>query len=162
MILSVQWWWKRLKIEGVTLLGNRHNTTQFLHFITLLSKLFRRGFPESLRTPETSRNTKPGYARNYYNNQIHRDFPEQISPEAELITWTNTPRFSRTSLFRASNITQTNWINLSPTDNNVVRHFTCFVHFCALDVPLTRQIILYWGRNASYWNCVYILPDELD
>ena len=52
-----------------------------------LSELLRRGFPlESLRTPETFRNTKSGYARNYYINQIHRDSPEQVSPE--LITYT--------------------------------------------------------------------------
>ena len=45
---------------------------------------------------------------------------------------------------------------------DVSGQITCFVHFCALDVPLTRQIILYWGRNASYLNCVYILPDDLE
>ena len=67
-----------------------------------LSDLFHRGFPDSLRTPETFRNTKPGYARNYYINQIHQDSPEQVS--SELITYGNTPGFSRTSLFRAYNI----------------------------------------------------------
>ena len=36
----------------------------------------------------------------------------------------------------------------SPTDNNVVRHFTCVVHFCALDVPLTRQIIFVLGQEC--------------
>ena len=91
-----------------------------------LSELFRRGFPESLRTPETFRNATPEcHVRNYCNNYIHRDSPEQVSPElitydspeqvsSEIMTY-NTPGFSRTSLFRAYGITQMNTPGFSRT-----------------------------------------------